>query len=57
MEAKGSSWQFLAYNTYVTPLPTNPLFPGFSGYQNVNKEIITEITDPRQYALGFLFTF
>ena len=57
MEAKGSSWQFLAYNTYVTPLTTNPLFPGFSGYQNVNKEIITEITDPRQYALGFLFTF
>ena len=40
MEAKGSSGQFLAYNTYATPPATNPLFPGFSRSQNVNKEII-----------------
>ena len=30
----------IAYNTYATLLYTNPLFMGFSGYQNVNKEII-----------------
>lgn len=40
MEAKGSSGQFLAYNTYATLATPNPLFPGFSSYQNVNKEII-----------------
>lgn len=30
----------IAYNTYATLLYTNPLFMGFSGYPNVNKEII-----------------
>ena len=40
MEAKGSSGQFSAYNTYATLPNTNPLFQGFSRYQNVNKEII-----------------
>ena len=40
MEDKGSSGQFSAYNTYATLPNTNPLFPGFSRYQNVNKEII-----------------
>ena len=39
MEAKGSSGQFLAYNTYATPPTPNPLFLGFSNYQNVLKEI------------------
>ena len=29
-----------AYNTYATLPYTNPLFMGFSGYLNVNKEII-----------------
>ena len=29
-----------AYNTYATLSYTNPLFMGFSGYLNVNKEII-----------------
>lgn len=29
-----------AYNTYATLPYTNPLFMGFSCYQNVNKEII-----------------
>ena len=40
MEAKGSSGQSTAYNTYATLLPPNPLFQGFSSSQNVNKEII-----------------
>lgn len=31
--------QSTAYNTYATLSNTNPLFMGFSGYQNVNKEI------------------
>jgi len=31
--------QTTAYNTYATLPYTNPLFMGFSGYQNVNKEI------------------
>lgn len=43
MEAIGSSEQFLAYNTYATLPITNPLFQGFSRYQNVNKEIINFI--------------
>ena len=32
--------QSTVYNMYATLLPTNPLFLGFSRYQNVNKEII-----------------
>ena len=40
MEAKGSSGQSTAYNTYATLLPPNPLYQGFSRSQNVNKEII-----------------
>ena len=32
--------QSYVYNTYATPPTTNPLFLGFSRYQNVNKEII-----------------
>ena len=32
--------QSTAYNIYATLGHTNPLFMGFSGYQNVNKEII-----------------
>ena len=35
--------QSTAYNTYATLSYTNPLFMGFSGYQNVNKEIIFTI--------------
>ena len=31
-----------AYNIYATLGHTNPLFMGFLGYQNVNKEIICE---------------
>ena len=34
--------QLTAYNTYATLSYTNPLFLGFSCYQNVNKEIITK---------------
>lgn len=33
----GQSW---GYNRYATTHIINPLFQGFSGYQNVNKEII-----------------
>ena len=36
MEAKGSSGQSTAYNTYATLLPPNPLFQGFSRSQNVS---------------------
>ena len=36
--------QLTAYNTYATLSYTNPLFLGFSCYQNVNKEIILFIT-------------
>lgn len=32
--------QSTAYNKYATPPTPNPLFQGFSRYQNVNKEII-----------------
>jgi hypothetical protein len=32
--------QLTAYNAYATLSYTNPIFLGFSGYQNVNKEII-----------------
>lgn len=32
--------QSIAYNIYATLGHTNPLFMGFLGYQNVNKEII-----------------
>ena len=32
--------QLTAYNTYATLSYTNPLFLGFSCYQNVNQEII-----------------
>ena len=35
--------QSTAYNTYATLSYTNPLFMGFSGYLNVNKEIIFTI--------------
>ena len=43
--------QSIAYNIYATLGHTNPLFMGFLGYQNVNKEIIQpniekEQTDP-----------
>ena len=33
--------QSTAYNTYATPPTPNPLFQGFSRYQNVLKEIIS----------------
>ena len=32
--------QSIAYNIYATLGHTNPIFMGFLGYQNVNKEII-----------------
>lgn len=35
--------QLTAYNTYATLSYTNPLFLGFSCYQNVNKEINVSI--------------
>lgn len=36
----GMCGQPTAYNIYATMPTTNPLSMGFSGYQNVNKEII-----------------
>ena len=41
-----------AYNTYATMPTTNSLFMGFSGYQNVNKEIIRRkliLRKPRKF--------
>ena len=42
--------QSIAYNIYATLGHTNPLFMGFLGYQNVNKDNSTEYrkraTDP-----------
>ena len=32
--------QSIVYNRYATPTATNPVFLGFSGYQNILKEII-----------------
>lgn len=53
--------QLTAYNTYATLSYTNPLFLGFSCYQNVNKEIIQpniekeQQTPKIQYFRGFLY--
>lgn len=38
-----------AYNTYATLPNTNPLFMGFSGYQNVNKEIVFRKREYQKY--------
>ena len=40
IEAEGCIGHPSANNTYATLPATNPLFQGFSRYQNVNKEII-----------------
>lgn len=51
--------QSIAYNIYATLGHTNPLFMGFLGYQNVNKEIIQpniekeQQTPKIQYFRGF----
>ena len=34
--------QSIAYNIYATLAHTNPLFMGFSCFQNVNKEMIIQ---------------
>ena len=53
--------QSIAYNIYATLGHTNPLFMGFLGYQNVNKEIIQpniekeQQTPKIQYFRGFLY--
>lgn len=50
-----------AYNTYATLPVTNPLFQGFSSYQNVNKEIIfrkreyQEYITPQNFGSGVFF--
>lgn len=58
--------QSTAYDTYATLSYTNPLFMGFSGYQNVNKEIIkSEFTKSQKikknpanvYVCGISFYF
>ena len=50
--------QSIAYNIYATLGHTNPLFMGFLGYQNVNKEIIIRTlgTLVNTGLQGFLFT-
>ena len=53
--------QSIAYNIYATLGHTNPLFMGFLGYQNVNKEIIQPNIEKEQqtpkilYFRGFLY--
>ena len=53
--------QSIAYNIYATLGHTNPLFMGFLGYQNVNKEIIQPNIEKEQqtpkilYFWGFLY--
>lgn len=53
--------QLTAYNTYATLSYTNPLFLGFSCYQNVNKEIIQPNIEKEQISpkassfRGFLY--
>ena len=59
--------QSIAYNIYATLGHTNPLFMGFLGYQNVNKEIIIrfwnvqfqkEFSTPQDFSSGeFLCIF
>lgn len=41
--------QSIAYNIYATLGHTNPLFMGFLGYQNVNKEIIQPNIEKEQH--------
>lgn len=50
--------QCYAYNRYVTLPDTNPLFMGFSSYQNILKEIIFRILETlvNTGLQGFLFT-
>ena len=50
--------QSIAYNIYATLGHTNPLFMGFLGYQNVNKEIMIRTlgTLVNTGLQGFLFT-
>lgn len=53
--------QSIAYNIYATLGHTNPLFMGFLGYQNVNKEIIQPNIEKEQISpktssfRGFLY--
>ena len=45
----GSDEQLTVRFRYATPSAPNPVFPGFSRYQNVNKEITWE--DGRKYEI------
>ena len=54
--------QSIAYNIYATLGHTNPLFMGFLGYQNVNKEIVQpniekEQQTPKSCIFGVFFIF
>lgn len=46
-----------AYNTYATLSYTNPLFQGFSRYQNVNKEIIFRYILEQFYTIYYTSEF
>jgi len=49
--------QSSAYNTYATPQTLNPLFQGFSRYQNVNKIKYKEFKNLENRSFqGFLYT-
>lgn len=47
--------QSIAYNIYATLGHTNPLFMGFLGYQNVNKEIIQPNIEKEQQTPKILY--
>lgn len=47
--------QLTVYNRYATTTATNPIFPGFSGYQNVLKEIINGLNHYHMIEVMILF--
>ena len=47
--------QSTVYNRYATTTATNPIFPGFSGYQNVLKEIINGLNHYHMIEVMILF--
>jgi len=57
----GSDEQLTVRFRYATPSAPNPVFPGFSRYQNVNKEIIfrkreyQEYITPQNFGSGVFF--
>mgnify|MGYP000235918619 FL=1 len=49
--------QLTVYNRYATTTATNPIFPGFSGYQNVLKEIINGLNHINYHMIEVMILF